>query len=486
MAKGAGWMIAARLLDRGLGLLSTLILARLLVPADFGLIAIATAILALLEGLTSFSFDTALIRRHEARREHYDTVWTLHALMGVLIGAALLLAAKPAAAVFDEPRVAPIMAVLAGIAAVRGFENVGMYALERDLNFRRVFALIASKKLAAVCTGVLLAVALRDYRALLGGMAAGALTGVALSYVLHSHRPRLTLRCWRELFSFSKWLLVKNLLDFFRLRYADLVIGRVAGPSAVGIYSVGAEIAQLPTTELAAPINRALLPGFAQLTRQPKDLQEAYLATLGLIAIVALPAAFGITAIAPVLVPVLLGEQWSAAVEVVQVLAWVGALQVVSSSAYPLYLALNKPWIATALSGAHAMSLVVVLPLLGGWWGLRGVIFGVLTVNIVLFPAGLAISLRLLRLPLARCLAVLWRPLAASALMYFAVTEYLRWMDAPAGALALIAAISVGIVCYVTALAALWWLRGCPHGAESAILLRLKSWTSGSSNARAG
>jgi O-antigen/teichoic acid export membrane protein len=479
MADGAVWLIAARLLDRGLGLLSTLILARLLVPADFGLIAMATSILALLEALTSFGLDAALIRHRGAHREHFDTVWTLYVLLGALIGAALLVAAIPAADFFDEPRLAPILAALAAIAFVRGFENVGMLALERELAFRRVFAFIAVKKAAAFCTGVFLALALRDYRALLGGMAAGALTGVALSYALHSYRPRPSLACWRELFSFSKWLLIKNVLDFFRLRYADLVIGRVAGPTAVGVYSVGAEIALLPTTELVAPINRAVLPGYAQMAREREVLRQGYVAVLGLVAVVALPAALGIAAIAPVLIPALLGQHWSAAVEVVQVLALVGALQALLSNAYPVYLALDKPWIATALSAAHAVLLAVALPALGLWWGLRGVMFGVLAVNIVLFPIGLATTLRLLRLPFAGFLAVLLRPLMASALMYLVVTQYIRWLHTQGGALALGAAIGVGIICYATALAALWWIRGRPEGAESAILLRLRSWIPG-------
>lgn len=476
MADGAVWLIVARLLDRALGLFSTLILARLLVPADFGLVAIATSILALVEALTSFGLDAALIRHKAARREHFDTVWTLYVLLGALIGATLLCAAIPAANFFDEPRLASILAALAAVAFVRGFENVGMLALERELSFRRVFVFIAGKKAAAVCTGVLLAFAVRDYRALLGGMAASALTGVALSYALHTYRPRPCLTCWRELLSFSKWLLIKNLLDYFRLRYADVVIGRVAGPSAVGVYSVGAEIAMLPTTELVAPINRAVLPGYTQMAREADVLRRGFVAVLGLVAVVALPAAVGIAAIAPLLVPALLGQHWSGAVEVVQVLALVGALQVLLSNSYPVYLALDRPWIATALSAAHAVLLAAALPALGLWWGLRGVMFGVLAVNLALFPVGLATTLWLLRLPMPTFVAILLRPLMASAFMYLLVTQYVRWLPAQGSALALGAAVAVGIIGYATALTALWWIRGRPEGAESAIILWLRSW----------
>src|SRR5262245_65538229 len=83
---GASWMVAVRTLDRSLGLISTMILARLLVPADFGLVAMATSVLGLLEMISAFGFDVALIRHASSDRTHYDTAWTLNALLGLAVG----------------------------------------------------------------------------------------------------------------------------------------------------------------------------------------------------------------------------------------------------------------------------------------------------------------------------------------------------------------------------------------------------------------
>src|SRR5437899_3290473 len=104
MARGIVWMVGARLMDRLIGVLSTLVLARLLVPDDFGLVAMATAILGILELLGAFNFDLALIQRNEPGREHYDTVWTFNVLFGLLCGAALVLLAIPASTFYREPR----------------------------------------------------------------------------------------------------------------------------------------------------------------------------------------------------------------------------------------------------------------------------------------------------------------------------------------------------------------------------------------------
>src|SRR5688572_28508821 len=104
MARGAAWMVALRFTIRGVGLASTLILARLLVPADFGLVAIATSILGLLEAMSEFSFDTALIRHPDATRRHYDTAWTLSIMRAAATALLLVVLAVPVAGLFEEPR----------------------------------------------------------------------------------------------------------------------------------------------------------------------------------------------------------------------------------------------------------------------------------------------------------------------------------------------------------------------------------------------
>src|SRR5258705_12514251 len=109
MFTGAAWMVLARVLDRSVGFVSTIILARLLVPADFGLVSLAAAILAGLELLGAFSFDMALIQKQSADRRHYDTVWTITLLFAAFFGALMVLLAHPAARFFNDARLAGVM-----------------------------------------------------------------------------------------------------------------------------------------------------------------------------------------------------------------------------------------------------------------------------------------------------------------------------------------------------------------------------------------
>lgn len=126
IAKGAAWMVMFRAVERSIGIVSTLILARLLMPADFGLIAMAMSFVAILELLWTFTFDNALIQNTAADRSHYDTAWTLNICLGTLIAIGLLAVAYPASWFYDDPRLIPIILCLAGGAAIQGFENIGV------------------------------------------------------------------------------------------------------------------------------------------------------------------------------------------------------------------------------------------------------------------------------------------------------------------------------------------------------------------------
>lgn len=273
MAKGAAWLILFRLVERGIGFISTLILARLLVPADFGLVAMATSILAALDLMGAFSFDMALIQNQNATRRHYDTAWTFGVVFGLLKAAGMVALAIPASAFFNEPRVEFVMYALALCTAVQGFDNIGIVAFQKDLEFHKEFWLGLARKLAGFVTTVGLAYLYTSYWALIAGVLAMRVTSLVLSFTMHPYRPRL---CWEaagELFNYSKWLLLNNILIFLNNRGTDFIIGRVSGARSLGLYAVSYELANLPTTELVYPISRAVFPGYARLAGDLKQLQ---------------------------------------------------------------------------------------------------------------------------------------------------------------------------------------------------------------------
>src|SRR2546429_1048328 len=185
MASGAVWMFGARWLDKALGLVSTFVLARLLAPEDFGIVAIATAIIAFLTMLANFSFDVALVQHTSPTREHYDTVWTLGLLFGAAIATTLAALSYPVAAFYDEPRLVGVVLVLALSAFVGFVRNVGCVDFARNLQFQKDFQLAIYRRLTTLPPTTSLAVRLQNYWAL--GL--GALTASEgqpwLTYAMH-------------------------------------------------------------------------------------------------------------------------------------------------------------------------------------------------------------------------------------------------------------------------------------------------------------
>jgi O-antigen/teichoic acid export membrane protein len=478
MASGAAWLVLFTLLQRGLGFISTLILARLLVPADFGLVAMGTSIFAVLEVMSTFSFDLALIQNQATERRHYDTAWTFNVLFGIVNGATMALLAHPAALFFDEPRVEAIMYALAVCALISGFDNIGVVAFQKDLELHKEFRLGMAKKVTAFVVTVSVAYAVRNYWALIVGMLAGRIASSVLTYAMHPYRPRLSLAAARELFHFSKWLLINNLLVFVNNRGVDLVIAKIAGPRALGLYSVSYEISNLPTTELVFPISRAVFPGFSKLAANKPALRATFLEVMALIAMVALPAGVGIALVAEPMVAVLLGAKWTETVSLIQVLAAFGILRALHGPTGSIYLALGKPRIISALQTVQILVAAPLLVLLTARFGIAGAPWAILAGIAFAMPINYAWVARELGLSLRMFAHAFWRPVGAAAAMFWTCTWIREAWLAPAGIdhglPALVITIAAGAIIYVLCVVTLWRLARCPQGAESRLFGLLK------------
>lgn len=478
LASGAAWMVLFKLAERTLGVISTLILARLLVPADFGLIAMATAFVAMLELLGAFGFDIALIHRQDATRAHYDTAWTFNVAVGALLAVAVVAASGPIAAFYREPAVQPLICTLALGSLAQGFENIGVVAFRKELAFDKEFRFQVAKKLAMFLVTVPLAFVLRSYWALAAGIVTGRVVSVFLSYRVHAYRPRLTLAAAADLARFSKWLLLNNVLAFARERAADFVIGRTHGSRALGLYNVSYEIANLPTTELVMPINRAVYPAYARMSGDAEVLRTGFLSVLAMIAFFTVPAGAGIAATAHLLAPVVLGHQWLDAVPLIELLALFGVTMSLQTNSYSVYLAIGKPHLQTAMSALFLLFMLPAMIELGVRYGAFGAAQACLFAGLAILPLNYATVMRHLRIGVAPVLRLLWRPLVAAAGMFWGVREFLALAAAPGygleGLVWLIGAVVLGCGLYFALVLVLWRLAGRPAGAESAILTRLQ------------
>jgi len=473
MARGMAWMVAARLADRSVGLLSTIILARLLVPGDFGLIAMATAIGGMLDLLGAFSFDVALIQKSKAERRHYDTAWTLNLIFGVVCGLGMILLAEPAARFYDEPRLTAVMYVLSISSFVIALNNIGIVDFRKELNFRQEFIFIFVRRIITFFITIAMAVVFRSYWALLIGITLGRIVNCWMSYVMSSYRPRLSLSAGRELFGFSKWLFINNLLHFLRNDGCTFIIGRMFGARELGVYRISYELSNLPSTELVAPINRVAFPGYAKM-KTPEEVRISYLNLLGLITLVILPIGVGIAAVAQPMVLTVLGDQWIDATALIAILALSGAINATQTNNTSVYLAMGHPHRITIFQTCYLAILFPTLYFSLKEFGIVGVGYAYLLAQVVDAILQTCLTKSLLHFSWVQIVKVAWRPIVGAGIMYGAVTAVDQQIGHHAAWIRLLLDVLAGMAVYSVSILGLWLVSGRPKGSETTVLGRLK------------
>ncbi|MEZ5934206.1 MAG: lipopolysaccharide biosynthesis protein [Alphaproteobacteria bacterium] len=470
MARGAAWMVLMRLVVRGASIVNMVILARLLVPEDFGLIAMAMIVISAIDVFSEFNFDIVLIRQRTTSRVDYDTAWTLSIIRGVVAAGVLLALAAPAADLFDEARLQPVIAALAVSPLIAGFENIGLVDFRKALKFRQDFLFMAGAKIVSVVIAVALALIWRNYWALVGGMIGGSLWRVAASFAMHPYRPRLSLAHWRELFAFTKWLLLHNILLFFRNRADRLVIGKLLGAATLGVYSLAFDLSNMVTSELMAPVRRALYPGYARLAAEPARMRAMFVDVFALTLWIGAPLPIGIGLLADPLIHLLLGDGWAGAVPITQLLVIAGLFALLSSGSQPVFLALGRPELQTYLM---ALSVVLLLPAIVVGVLAKGVLGAALALVLVRTLVALIdiiVVMSLLKVAVRDIAAICWRSVVSLGLMSVAVHEIMRTWPRHGGAaddalLLVMSVVAAGTV-YFGCSFLLWRLSGSGEGPE--------------------
>lgn len=470
IAVGAAWMVAFKLIDRSIGLLSTIVLARVLAPEDFGLVAMAMVLIGALELLISFSFDVVLIQNPKAGRDQFDTAWTLNVLFTSACAVVLALLAHGAAGFYGQERLETIIYLLAGGFALQGLSNIGPVIFRRDMQFDQEFKFLLGKRLSTFLITIPAALYFRNYWALVIGQLAATALSVALSYIMSTYRPKFSLSARVELFHSSKWLVLNNIFQFLNNSAAQFVIGRMSGAQALGVYAIASEISTLPTTELVAPINRAAFPGYAKAAGDLGQLRSSFLKVISSIALFALPAGVGIVVVADLMVPAVLGWQWMAAVPLIQILAIYGVIQALQTNISYVYLALGKLRLVTVINAVQFLILVSLMVPGLLRYGVTGAAWAFLGTMLLMIPVNQILIARCLGLGPTTFGARLVRPLSAALAMAAGVLLIKSQLVLQAVTLdyvlALLLCAATGALLYVLALYALWRGAGRPDGAE--------------------
>ena len=338
-------------------------LARLLSPADFGLMAIAFVAILFLEAISTTGIHHALIQRREAPETLFDTAWTAGLLRSGFIATCLVATAPMLGHLFGAPAAVPVLRAMALFALLQGLTNVAIAMLNRNLMFGRYYVLQISGIVADLCVAVPLAFWLGTVWALVWGAIAHAAARVVVSFLVHPYRPRIRLDRdeLRELYRYGRWVTISSALEWALTEGVHGATGYLLGVRVLGVYRVAWRIASVPVGQIAEPVARVTIGAYARLQDSPDRIDRAYRRVTAATALVVWPAAVAIVLYAAPIVRVLLGERWLDAVDVVQILALAGLLRSATGTWRSLFQGIGRP---EAHASAAAGELAVVLALL--------------------------------------------------------------------------------------------------------------------------
>ncbi|MDQ4086454.1 MAG: lipopolysaccharide biosynthesis protein [Pseudomonadota bacterium] len=488
LTRASLWITATRGFANIVTAVSTVVAARLLVPADFGLVAIAASIIAVLAAIAESSTSSAIIQLKEPTEDHYHTAWTLGLARGAALALFVAAIAHPVSLLYREPRLESVMYALAASPLILGLVNPRIFLLQKQLIFRQVFFINLSQTIVSVVVSISFAVLFRNYWALVAGTLSGQLANVLASYLLFPFRPRPGWKHVRELWGFSIWLSLGQVITTVNLRFDQLLIGGFLGRTTLGHYSVGENLAVIPTREAVHPLFQTLFPAYSLISGDPLRLRGAFQRTQTLLTAISLPAGVGFALIADPFVRLTMGAKWAPAIIVIQVISCLYAAQSIGRLANPLAMAKN----ATRLLFKRSVQLFCIrVPLIATGMFLGG-LPGVLIGRAIFGTTAIIVNLRMIRslidLPIRDQLGANLRPIASVLLMTATVSGVKALRPAPFAAIdsivTILLALVVGAATYFGTMLLLWTAQGRPSGPETeaiALLRQLARRLTGSS-----
>ena len=449
--RGIPWTLLAYAATRVVSVLTTLVLARLLVPADFGLFALATLAVTVISVLPGIWLGAALVVDPDMDERGVGTVLTLLVAASLLSAAGLVLLAPLVAALFHEPRLADLVAVTAAVLVFSGTNWFFQTMLQRELRFKRVFVTQLVQTVAFSAVALALAVSGAGVWSLAVGYVAGFAASMVVSMALSPSRvrPAFDRKTARHVITSGRGFLAQDLSTFVMENLDYVAVGRALGPSQLGFYSMAYRQAELPNYAIADSVAKVTFPAFAQMRHRGDDVAPAFLTTMRLVALAACPIGIVLSAAAAPFTVALLGDEWRpmiAPLTILGVWAIVRPLQVTSGRL------LNSLGRAGVYGGVSMMSLLplgIATFVAAHIGGVRAVAW-VLLVHVCVTFAAMAIAVsRLAGVPLRDQVREL-RPLAIASLAAWPATRVIADLTgAWPPALALVASTAACVTVYL-------------------------------------
>jgi len=479
--RGTAWLLLGRFVSQAIGLVSTLVAARLLVPADFGLVAVAMSVFMIAGAIVELPVGAALVQLKTVTDRDFNTAWTLNILRGLIVTVLMLAAAWPVAAVFGDPRLLAVISALAVYPFLLGFRNSRFEMYIRNMDFKWEAMVEIGTKVASFAVMFWVALSTGSYWALPLGLIASGVIALVMSFALCPQVPGLSLSEFRKFFGFSVWLGLAQIADSLREGATSLFIGKLLGNAALGTYSVGIQFADRMELFLYAPMERTMFAAFSSIQDDLYRVRAAYLSSLHASFAISLPICVGIGLLANEIVAITLGAEWASAALVLAFAAPITAIYLLGAISVSIATALGRTRSVFLLKAVSACLYIPVMVLGALQFGIVGVLWAGVFGAIVWCGLSFRLMTTVIDVTISRQVAAVGRSLVAALVMSGAVV----WargalFDDPAqgitGLLVQAALLSsIGAAVYFAAHAGLWISANRPQGIERLVSARFSA-----------
>lgn len=333
--KGMGWSALENVTRLGLTFVVSIILARLLSPEEYGLIGILSIFIALFNAIVDGGFTNALIRKQNATDTEYSTVFYTNLLLSIVLAAVLFFCAKPISVFFEQPQLVPLTKVMSSVVVINALSIVQRARTTKTIDFKTQTKITIISSIGSGVVGIAMAYMGYGVWALVFQQVSNQLLSTLFFWIYNRWMPKLVFSwdSFKEMWNFGSKLLASNLLATLWKEIYQVVIGKCYSPATLGLYTRAKQFADLCSSNLTLVVQRVSYPVLSTIQDDKQRLKDAYKRVIKTTMLPTFVLMLGMVACADSMIHVLIGEQWSECVPMLQVICIFAML-------YPLH-ALN-------------------------------------------------------------------------------------------------------------------------------------------------
>lgn len=386
--RGISWLGASRVFIRVVSLIRLAIIARVLTPSQLGLFGIASLVLVFSEIVTETGINVLLLQEKHAIDRVVNTAWIVSIVRGFIISLLIFITAPFVATFFSAPDSIFLIRLISIVPLLRGFINPSIISFHKDLQFRSEFYYRSAIYSVDALLAVLFTLLLKSPTGIIIGFIGGVMLEVILSFYVV--KPRPSLRFQKEIFlkilRGGKWVTLVGIFNYLFENADDIVVGKLLGTTALGLYDMSYRISMLPTTEGSDVISKVTFPIYVKIVDEKERLRKGFIKMVLLISVLLLPVAIVFLLFPSQMIYFILGPKWLSAAPLLQVLGVYGVIRAISNTAQPLFYALKRQDIVSKVSMFSFLVLITTIFFFIERFGLVGAAYAALTATIVAVP----------------------------------------------------------------------------------------------------